>query len=256
MSLLVTHKKKTHDYQKKKGIDKKYICSICSSIGDPKVLDKHISEAHAESAELLLCPKCGFSTYVEKILKKHHRAKHTSKGQSKTCEHCGKIFKSNQKLHTHIDRIHPETGQQKFMCQHCDKTFIYESSLKEHRFHCVNQNTEERQAKRKKYAETAYEKMKLKKKSKASKDPPKYGCEKCGAKFQTEEIVRQHIINTHQPMDCEYCGKKFPNAYRLKRHHVLSHNITKGSIQCPRCPNSVFFSKGQYQKHLKQKHKC
>ena len=50
----------------------------------------------------------------------------------KQCPYCDKKLAKKQNLELHIDRRHSDTGEKSFICDHCGKGFIYQSTLLNH----------------------------------------------------------------------------------------------------------------------------
>ena len=61
-----------------------------------------------------------------------HALYYTSISSPYRCPHCEYKSPWIQKWQAHIDAKHPEHGEQKFFCDHCPKSFIFEGSLRRH----------------------------------------------------------------------------------------------------------------------------
>ena len=78
-----------------------------------------------------VCETCGHSALTKKKLRFHMTRKHVFDTHHK-CPHCEYHVEGLNKIHIHIDSKHPEQGEKMFFCNHCPRSFIFESSLKKH----------------------------------------------------------------------------------------------------------------------------
>ena len=128
---LSVHVPKTHIKRKT------HVCEICGHESrDSTALKEHVAVKHkSEEATKLFCDKCDFSTITRKNLLKHIRRKHNSESLEK-CQNCEFETPDINNLQIHIDRYHQDIGdEKKYICDICSTAFIYESSLKYHRYH-------------------------------------------------------------------------------------------------------------------------
>ena len=113
--------------------EKIHICDICGNhYTEMYRLQKHIpSKDISEGATKLFCEKCGYSTVSKIILRKHMYQKHNME-KHKKCQFCEYTSPYNLKLHIHIDNNHPEKEEKNFLCEKCNRSFIYEASYTNH----------------------------------------------------------------------------------------------------------------------------
>ena len=120
----------------------------------------------------------------------------------KTCDKCGKAFPHNTKLEIHIDRVHPESGPKNFSCELCDKSFIYERSLKQHKYSCTKQEWIHDQKRRYKLGLT----------KKVTVHRPR-----------TIRVVKSSNPPKMQPTKCDYCDIVFERRNQICRHYKEFH---------------------------------
>ena len=109
------------------------------------------------------------------------------------CPHCDYKAKHNwQALQKHIDYIHPESGEKKYFCEHCDKGYIFEPTLYYHKWSRHNGDQ-------------------------------KHMCDICGKEYNnkagyTQHMLLQHNTNEAANLMCEQCAFSTPSKEMLKRH--------------------------------------
>merc|ERR1712062_373637 len=213
------------------------VCEHCAkSFTNRPALARHIKDMH-NTDNMYVCETCGFSTNSKNKLYNHNRNTHLT-DKMKTCPHCGKQFPHSTKLEVHIDRIHSDSGPKNYACDKCEKTFIYERSLKEHKYSCTNQVWVHEQRKR--------EKMGLTKKVTFHKPKGK------------------PVTNTKrmEPTKCDYCDVVFERRAQICRHYkdfhpgkpILLENIEL--FKCDEC-DAVFTQGISFNVHVTKAHgKC
>ena len=97
-----------------------------------------------------------------------------------------------QALQKHIDYIHPESGEKKYFCEHCDKGYIFEPTLYYHKWSRHNGDQ-------------------------------KHMCDICGKEYNnkagyTQHMLLQHNTNEAANLMCEQCAFSTPSKEMLKRH--------------------------------------
>ena len=111
------------------------------------------------------------------------------------CDICFKEFTANSSLTLHLNRIHSKKDKQnKFLCSHCDKSFISNQTLKYH------------------------EKLHL--------GEPMNECSYCKLSFIKASDVKTHVKIVHleiREFKCEYCSKCFSLIDNLSRHVETVH---------------------------------
>ena len=223
VSHLITHK------EPKKAVPKKVriplICDICGySTKWPCKLRIHKESVHGEGGTLKVCELCGFSTNSARKYK-YHQATHNKKHQ---CPYCEKSFVTKAKLEIHIDRMHPSSAPPNFTCEYCPAVFIYENSLKMHKFSCKERSN---------YAAEAKAKLREGRTKKYHQHNPSVN------KFGVPYNAR------YKPRKCDYCDTWLDKAKSIKTHYQLEHPgreiILEGTprFPCKEC-DAVFFGNG------------
>ena len=242
--------------------NKTYICELCGFETKTKPgLSKHMARIHIE-APLQICSTCGWSTTSLPKFKHHERVAH-KKGKY-PCGYCDKDFNNNVQLEIHIDRKHSDSAEKNFSCDHCHKSFIYERSLKHHRFNCTKQdyvkkkNALNREKKRtgehlvRKYAK--HKEPNRERKIENTPMPPTK-CDYCDHVFTERTNIKSHFKMNHagqkiildglDKFQCDMCGEIYFTETRLKLHYECTHGIHEYKNTCDRCGRG--YSK---------KHKC
>ena len=108
-------------------------------------------------------------------------------------------------LKYHIDSKHPESSKKNFFCTKCNKSFIYNSSLK---YHTTTSHS-------------------------------KHMCELCGIEYQISRSLQVHMAKNHNTGEepvliCEKCDFTAPHKFLLQRHVLQKHDVDKHK-KCPCC---------------------
>ncbi|KAL4703496.1 hypothetical protein ACJJTC_011298 [Scirpophaga incertulas] len=158
---------------------------------DPAALER----AHrADRGGPVPCEQCGLQLRDLRLYAQHFRRAHPDKNRTKypamktpcMCEQCGRIFQSMALLKDHM-WVH--TGEKRFKCSTCDKSFTQKTNLVFHmRVHSATR--------------------------------PTYECPLCGKHFAFFNNRRRHMfIHTGlKPFKCETCGKSFTTAGEQRAH--------------------------------------
>ena len=112
----------------------KHVCDTCGmEYTSEHYLKEHKIKEHKIGSEIneWVCETCAFSAPTKKMLGQHMRKKHVFDKHHK-CPHCEYHSVDLKHVHVHIDSKHPEHGEKTFFCNHCSRSFIFESSLKKH----------------------------------------------------------------------------------------------------------------------------
>ena len=141
------------------------------NVGINKNRQSQIGTAHKEKRTVAKdCPKVGKCPVCNKYIKFHNN----------------NDFKNHLKLHT---------GERKYKCVTCDKSFVSQSRLTYHK-----QNVH---------------------------DPPKYQCSFCDKPFRSKVSYERHILvhSDEKPHQCEYCSYKARTIGNLTSHVRAVHDI-------------------------------
>ena len=192
---------------------------------------------NSEGATKLFCEKCGFTTLSTRKLQVHMNFKH-NKENHKKCPYCDFSSPQSQKLYIHIDVNHPEQEDKNFLCEKCNKTFIYEASFTDHsKYKC-------------KYSEYILTNRREHWKKQYNKSRIVFICDYCDEKIKTATSTRiknhyknnhpgKHIIaKGHIKYNCTNCDDFFLFKEELNFHLNLDHGVKTDKKYCPRCKKS------------------
>ena len=254
--------------------DKKFTFPDGYMVHKSHVLDVHIKSQ--QNPETHICDQCGYSAKSSRSLNLHIGQKHNSENLSesdglpkiykKKCSHCDYEGRKDH-LELHIDKKHPEHGEKNFLCDKCDKSFIFQSSFEYHvKNSCKNsEDCEIINAKRKEKSKLVC--TKCGKMYSSTNDLKRhidsfhlklkqFKCTKCPAAFTREGSLQYHIKtlheNNYEEHPCSQCDKVFKLNDSLK-HHVLSVHEKRFDFKCEFCGKD-FTTQTQLSVHF-HKHK-
>ncbi|ODM90847.1 Zinc finger and BTB domain-containing protein 41 [Orchesella cincta] len=153
------------------------------------------------------CDQCEKRFYSMDILKAHTKKVHEGiplpPAKRRLCPDCGADVRN---LAQHIRQKHSDYGKRKFACITCDKRFVSQNDLRQHKFQ-------------------------------AHGNEKPYQCEVCGRGFKTRQNMEQHHTNVHvnaKVYQCPHCPMKFTNKrVWFERHIVAKHGGGDGTISQP-----------------------
>lgn len=203
-------------------------CDECNTEFDTyQVFLMHMRGLHDVKIPLVFC--CN-----RKLKSRCHLLDHLNfhvQPESLQCHICFKISRDTNQLKNHI-KGHTDGEHKKYECEHCNRRFLFKSTLKYHM-----------------YKHLTYEEKE------ASK---KYQCEECGSSFPSVSFLRYHINWKHigkYQTKCELCGKVCVSRHRYKLHYYEQHaDINTVESQCPEC-KETFRNKYTMRKHFDRMHK-
>ncbi|XP_026760407.2 zinc finger protein 595-like [Galleria mellonella] len=191
-----------------------YVCPICNSrFRQKRYLHKHHLFVHLFK---YVCKVCDFNTRSRSTAE-GHAAFHA--GKVFTCD-CGKSFGHLSSYLSHKRLTH--TSKLKG-CEYCGESFIGEKGLLTH-------------------------------KRKIHSDIPEtwFVCEKCNAKFRTDDALAKHQSLYCGGYNCVNCGDIFTAENLLTYHLVQNHNhrnISEEPSECNAC-NTKFHNHAALRRHL------
>jgi len=147
LNSLTTHKRPGHCKSSKNKIAKvkekkgNLVCNVCGFESSRKDRFEHhmVTKHNADGATALFCEICGFSALTKLKLNRHKLENHNSI-ELKQCPYCYRKYRQNAGLHIHIDvKQNKQGGEKKYLCENCDKSFIFPESLTDHvKSQCIN----------------------------------------------------------------------------------------------------------------------
>lgn len=172
------------------------------------------------------------------------------------CANCDALFKNIQSLRLHALQIH--TCCCVFKCPDCGKvianfkTFInhVRSHKKLLQYFCEYCN--------KHFTHTQYVKRHL---ASVHRDAYLSTCQNCGASFESEELLQDHLLiygkgykknrkreKFEFDLKCEHCNKEFKSRSNLQQHKLV-HTQRSRDFSCHVC-GKMFFTKGTLSTHM------
>lgn len=119
------------------------------------------------------------------------------------CLQCDAKFQYFGPLLKHVHKTHKKKKLRR-LCEVCGKGFVNPSNLE---IHVLSAHQE------------------------------KHSCEQCDKSFQSYNVLKQHMRDTHNndALKCEKCGHGFASKYLLKRHLALTHDLKEFQYKCDVC---------------------
>ena len=196
------------------------------------------------SNEILLCAKCGFSTYIFGEYGQHKKA------CGSVCDVCQKTFPNKYLLKGHVERIHENNDSIRTVCPHCGlsskSTSIYDHIFRYHsdrRFKCPDcEYTNPINAYVKRHHKNVHEYVITK-------------CEDCGTEVKRIEEHKTQSCPARENIErieCDQCDKTFGRGMALKRHIKNVHMDIKDNF-CPHCDYKTNVS-GNLRVHISRVH--
>ncbi len=208
--------------------ESKYVCPQCSKgMRELFAFTEHIY-SHDKSRKLYACTWNGCLCVFTSLYKRQrHIAKHGNNGKRSknfSCKECTKRFNTRRNLEKHFITIHKQ-------CLTCNKTFTTVEESQSHKHHNKpsqvasgkqegdkillsdqNQNNQDFSSTKEMQLVPSSEQGAL--------VINRFECV-CGEKFEDDENLRSHVINSHkqeQKYVCPSCNKLFPSPSKLMVH--------------------------------------
>ena len=195
---LKENEKQPHDHDRVPVLT--FNCDKCSKKYGSKVgLLLHVQNKHPATVnDLLKCsyPDCNYTTRSNQLMRSHKQ--YHDKTALKKCPVCGKeCVGGPQAFHNHM-KLH--TGEKNYKCSICDKLFVSQSRLTQHKANVH--------------------------------DPPKHQCHQCAKAFRSKVSYERHIL-THskeKPFSCPHCDYRARTTGNLSSHVKAVHGITNFTV--------------------------
>ena len=205
-------------------------CHVCGySSSHKNNFDRHLFlHGLAPDGEANICGECGKACRDADELRTHIRIKHRK--ELFRCERCGdggKAFQSRKALRYHVATKH--TGEFRFRCSVCDKTFLYGAHFRTH----MNVHEGVRQL-----------------------------CPHCGKQFNYRASLTKHMDACRDHVDggetkpsrglfgCEFCDRMFRSKSYLA-DHVHTRHLRTRRYACAACGASFLYRTGLARHRLK-----
>ena len=233
LQLYTSHKKNAHVEK-----EKIHICDTCGYHSKTmEQLSNHVLLKHNfEGATKLFCEKCGYSTVSKIVLRSHMFHKHDIE-KHKKCQYCEYRSPLTAKVHQHIDNNHPEKEEKNFLCEKCNKSFIYKATFTDHsKYKCKYSD----------YLDKRKE-QKIKRQMKNNIIYKSFQCDYCEEviRTKTSSRIKQHykmfhcglpiLEKNHKRFDCSNCNDVFLFEDELNCHRNLEHGIKTEKNYCRKC---------------------
>ena len=176
----------------------------------------------------IFCVRCDFSCVQAEAFKKHmssHKQNDLLSGKNFT--QVGIKLKTRMLLHS---------GEMKFICKYCDKTFAQKGSLKRHLISHTGAKPYKCNQCALSYCQPQDLKYHVLTQHTAGKPNLKrYTCDKCDSSFIRSSEKKRHLLihSGERPFRCEVCGYTCGRINQLNTH-ALIHSDTK-PFMCKKC---------------------
>ncbi|CAO1434406.1 unnamed protein product [Diamesa hyperborea] len=164
------------------------------------------------------------------------------------CTYCDKSFMQPGNLGIHIQT---HLNDRKFKCDLCEKDFIHRYSLKKH---MVVHNKDDKPFKCSICDATFSRQRVMKLHEKTHRQERNHVCEICSKSFLLRQGLKKHyrVHNNEKPYSCPFCDKKFSASYN-KRVHLRVHTLEK-PYSCNLCVELAFSHKSSLRAHQEKIH--
>lgn len=231
-----------------------FSCALCQKTFQTKhFVERHVRTFHKKERPYI-CRFCGKGFSTEWYCQKHesHHEKGTgpriaARDRTYSCTYCRKVFTKPRQLRMH-ESTH--TGEKKYCCTVCDKSFCYSSSLFKH-LKCMHsdKSTSVCQFCNKVYSTEES----LLKHNQYHIGIDQFKCRKCGEVFRDMLTLKRHGRNAHfnevdRPYQCTDCGKCFTHKSVLEVHSRC--HTGERPYLCTCCDKS-FRQKSQLKTHMR-----
>ena len=205
---------------------KNRVCDHCNyETSTYEDMFNHTEQKHVRQGLRHKCPECDFSKNTVSRVKAHLYQVHLKIGTLKKCDQCDYENLFNNNLYVHKRTHHMEDMKQK--CGECDKTYHYQSKLKQH-FNQVH--------------------LKIRRKNTVSGYKIVCRLQSC-PDFNTAFCKE---IESHRRFFCDYCPFSSRSRNAKEDHVKFKHD---GEVfKCEMCAECTVRTKSALERHMKSKH--
>lgn len=205
---------------------RRHPCDQCQlRFGTPFQLKQHKMRHVTPEERSFQCEHCDKRFPGRPHLLSHLRFMHEQRKEY-SCPHCQSSFTGRTQLQSHLAAAHgqPETPTQKVRCEHCDKLFANDASMRKHL-------------------------------SRINTTGEKCVCAECGHESPNKAALRGHMDRNHNPNRkahvCDTCGKQFRSTTTLTEH--MAKHTGQSLYTCLFCPKRFNSNANRYA-HQKKMH--
>lgn len=201
-------------------------CTYCNEA----ILDytNHLATIHAKIREngSFECKECLVVVNQKYNFANHFRNYHQQFSVPKQCEHCELIFQYCGEYNRHLITHKQLLGQRQFICDFCDKVYMYKAML---RVHIFNHHTTQRCCSfcGRIFEDISEYRVHMQAERATRRKP--VVCDICGFSTDHRRYLRDHVIRLHSSRSatCDECGKVCKTALNLRDHKINVHREKK-----------------------------
>lgn len=239
-----------------------YSCPAC----DFSFKTKREMENHIPSHNQNYCNIC--KSLLNKNFVVKHIENHSIESKNTKCSKCEGTFHDEVHLRFHLQQSHPE--EVNFKCTMCPETFLFKSSMLEHRIDkhgpgklnvltcndCDAEYTNERKYQMHveyghrlnlncKFCDKSFTNVsKLSEHEKNHLKQIIFKCNICGKVLKSQKAMKTHKKNhksCRPNIECEVCGQNFKSFYTMREHTATHSDTQEKKYFCDICGKGFYF---------------
>lgn len=257
--------------------NKSFECYLCSSSFDRiRGLRIHFTISHTTKVlRNHVCPICkrtfskqpDLDFHIKVVSRRQHKScifhifhifrqktngysfvfKHRGLIEGHKCQHCDKIFDKQYSLKEHL-KIHVNTKE--FVCETCGHAYKTQQLLRKHK----RTHNEARRFECSECGQVLKSTVTLKLHLRTHTGERPYSCHLCEKRFVTQPSLIKHlrVHRNEKPHGCTVCSKRFATSYHLKVH--MNTHTGEKPYGCHQC-NRAFSQLGTLKAHRLKMHR-